>query len=34
MRDNWIAVACADHALRGCAQPDQGFMQADLKLLS
>lgn len=26
-RRNWIAVACREHALRGCAQPDQGFMQ-------
>jgi len=27
MRNNWIAVACADHARRGCAQPACGFMQ-------
>jgi hypothetical protein len=27
MRNNWIAVACADHARRGCAQPAHGFMQ-------
>ena len=27
MRNNWIAVACADHARRGCAQPEQGYMQ-------
>ena len=27
MRNNWIAVACADHARRGCAQPARGFMQ-------
>ncbi|MDD5478940.1 EVE domain-containing protein [Rhodoferax sp.] len=26
-RNNWIAVACADHARRGCAQPAHGFMQ-------
>jgi hypothetical protein len=26
-RRNWIAVACADHARRGSAVPDQGFMQ-------
>lgn len=25
--NNWIAVACAEHARRGCANPDQGFMQ-------
>ena len=24
---NWIAVACAQHARRGCAQPEQGYMQ-------
>ena len=24
---NWIAVACATHARRGCAQPQAGFMQ-------
>ena len=23
----WIAVASADHARRGCAEPDSGFMQ-------
>ena len=28
LRKNWIAVACADHARRGCALPQQqGFMQ-------
>ena len=27
MRNNWIAVACAEHARRGCAQPARGFMQ-------
>ncbi|TXT41570.1 MAG: hypothetical protein FD135_201 [Comamonadaceae bacterium] len=26
-RQNWIAVASAEHARRGCAQPQQGFMQ-------
>ena len=26
-RSNWIAVACADHARRGCAEPGAGFMQ-------
>lgn len=26
-RGNWIAVACADHARRGCAEPGAGFMQ-------
>lgn len=26
-RRNWVAVACLEHALRGCAQPAQGFMQ-------
>jgi hypothetical protein len=26
-RRNWIAVASAEHARRGCAVPDQGFMQ-------
>lgn len=26
-RNNWIAVACAEHARRGCAVPDRGFMQ-------
>jgi hypothetical protein len=26
-RRNWIAVACLEHALRGCEQPQQGFMQ-------
>jgi hypothetical protein len=25
--NNWIAVACAAHARRGCAQPGQGYMQ-------
>ncbi|MEY4736141.1 MAG: hypothetical protein RL302_460 [Pseudomonadota bacterium] len=24
---NWIAVASAEHARRGCAEPAQGFMQ-------
>ncbi len=27
MRNNWIAVASAEHARRGCAVVDQGFMQ-------
>jgi hypothetical protein len=27
MPNNWIAVASAEHARRGCAQPLQGFMQ-------
>ncbi len=27
MRNNWIAVASAEHARRGCAQPQQGYMQ-------
>jgi hypothetical protein len=27
MRRNWIAVASAEHARRGCAQPAQGYMQ-------
>lgn len=27
MRNNWIAVASAAHARRGCAQPQQGYMQ-------
>ena len=27
MRNNWIAVASAAHARRGCAVPDQGYMQ-------
>ena len=27
MRNNWIAVACAEHARRGCALPEHGFMQ-------
>jgi len=27
MRSNWIAVASAEHARRGCAVPQQGFMQ-------
>jgi len=27
MRNNWIAVASAEHARRGCAQPVQGYMQ-------
>lgn len=26
-RDNWIAVASATHARRGCAQADAGYMQ-------
>lgn len=26
-RNNWIAVASAEHARRGCAQPQCGFMQ-------
>lgn len=26
-RQNWIAVASAEHARRGCAVPQQGFMQ-------
>lgn len=26
-RRNWVAVACLEHALRGCAVPEQGFMQ-------
>lgn len=26
-RQNWIAVASAEHAWRGCAQPAHGFMQ-------
>jgi hypothetical protein len=26
-RRNWIAVASAEHARRGCAKPAQGFMQ-------
>ncbi|MDT8990852.1 EVE domain-containing protein [Curvibacter sp. APW13] len=26
-RRNWIAVASAEHALRGCAEPARGFMQ-------
>ncbi|MDR7306704.1 hypothetical protein [Rhodoferax saidenbachensis] len=26
-RNNWIAVACAAHARRGCAVPQQGYMQ-------
>ena len=26
-RANWIAVACAEHARRGCAEPQRGFMQ-------
>ena len=26
-RRNWIAVACADHARRGCATPGTGYMQ-------
>ncbi|MBT0569338.1 EVE domain-containing protein [Curvibacter sp. CHRR-16] len=24
---NWIAVACAEHARRGCRNPEHGFMQ-------
>lgn len=27
MRHNWIAVASAEHARRGCAVPEHGFMQ-------
>lgn len=27
MTSNWIAVASAEHARRGCALPDQGYMQ-------
>ena len=27
MRRNWIAVASAEHARRGCTQPAQGYMQ-------
>lgn len=27
MTSNWIAVASAEHARRGCAAPEQGFMQ-------
>ena len=27
MPNNWIAVASAEHARRGCATPHQGFMQ-------
>jgi hypothetical protein len=27
MPRNWIAVASAEHARRGCAEPDNGFMQ-------
>ena len=27
MRNNWIAVASAEHARRGCAAPAHGFMQ-------
>lgn len=27
MRRNWIAVASAEHARRGCAEPQQGYMQ-------
>ncbi len=26
-RRNWIAVACAEHARRGCAAPQAGYMQ-------
>lgn len=26
-RKNWIAVASAEHARRGCARPDSGYMQ-------
>jgi hypothetical protein len=26
-RANWIAVACAEHARRGCAQAHHGYMQ-------
>ena len=25
-RRNWIAVACAQHARRGCATPGAGYM--------
>lgn len=25
--NNWIAVASAEHARRGCAEPDKGYMQ-------
>jgi hypothetical protein len=27
VRNNWIAVASAEHARRGCAEPQHGFMQ-------
>lgn len=27
MNNNWLAVASADHARRGCASLEQGFMQ-------
>ena len=27
MRNNWIAVASAEHARQGCAAPEQGYMQ-------
>jgi hypothetical protein len=27
MPNNWIAVASADHARKGCVSPDHGFMQ-------
>lgn len=27
VRNNWIAVASAEHARRGCAVPAQGYMQ-------
>lgn len=27
LRNNWIAVASAEHARQGCAFPQQGFMQ-------
>ena len=27
MRNNWIAVASAEHARRGCATPARGYMQ-------
>ncbi len=27
LRRNWIAVACAQHARRGCATPGAGYMQ-------
>jgi hypothetical protein len=27
LRHNWIAVASAEHARRGCAEPHQGYMQ-------